>query len=125
MVTKATIKRKVQVKPLAALKNIVRIQNQTVNIDPAQLFTRHIILAERYDDIKSFFEYELTATPTSLFTDNFMRKPNKASLIQSLLGKVFQLVDESEIIRSKYNVVDGGALLRGIEFARSGYCEYF
>ena len=89
----SSLKRKAQVKPLAALKNIVRIQNQTVNIDPAQLLTRLIILAERYDDIKSFFEYELTATPTSLFTDNFMRKPNKASLIQSLLGKVVQLVE--------------------------------
>ena len=111
-VTKATIKRKEKVKPLAALKNIVRIQNQTANIDPTQLFTRLIVLAERYDDIKSYFEYELTAIPTSLFTDNFMRKPNKASLIQSLSGKEFQLIDESEIISSKYNVVDGEALLR-------------
>jgi len=113
-VAKASIKRKDQVKSLASLKNAVRVNNHTVNIDPALLFTRLIVIAERCTDIKSYFGYELTPVPTSLFVDNLMRKPNKASLIQTLLGKDHQLVDETEIINTKYHVVDGGALLRKV-----------
>ena len=37
-ITKATVKRKEQVKSLASLKNIVRIHNENINIDPVQLF---------------------------------------------------------------------------------------
>ena len=47
-VTKASIKRSEQVKSLATMKNRVRINNQqSVHIDPAQLFTRLIVLVER------------------------------------------------------------------------------
>lgn len=101
-VIKATLKRKEKVKPLSSLKNIIRVNNQTVNIDPALLFTRLIVIAERCDDIKSYFDYELTQVP-------------KASLIQTLLGKEHQLIDESDIINTKYHVVDGGALLRKVK----------
>ena len=97
---------------MSHLNNVIRVKNQTISIDPALLFTRLIVIAERCDDIKTYFDYELTPVPTSLFVDNLMRKPNKASLIEALLGKDFQLVDESEIIQTKYHVVDGGALLR-------------
>ena len=72
-------------------------------------------MVERCDDIKRYFEYELSAIPTSLFADGFMRKPNKASLVESLLGKKFQEADASEIIPTKHNVVDGGALLRKVK----------
>lgn len=113
-VVNASIKRKEQIKSLSTLKNVVRINNQNVSIDPALLFTRLIVIAERCADIKSYFDYELTPVPTSLFVDNFMRKPNKASLIETLLGKGYQLVAESDIVRTKYNVVDGGALLRKV-----------
>jgi hypothetical protein len=114
-VTKASIKRSEHVKSLATTKNTVRINNQqTVNIDLARLFTRLIVLVERCEVIKSYFQYELTPVPTSLFADNMMRKPNKASLVQSLLGKDYQAVDQEEIISTKYHVVDGGALLRKV-----------
>ena len=67
--------------------------------------------------MKDYFEYELTAIPTSLFTsESFIRKSSKATLIQSLLSKKFQqLKDESEITASKYNVVDGRALLKKVK----------
>ena len=56
----------------------------------------------------------LTPVPTLLFSDNIMRKPIKSLLIQSLLGKEYQLVNKSEIETTKYKVVDGGALLRNV-----------
>ena len=41
-----------------------------------------------------------------------MRKLNKASLLNSLLGKDYQLFTPSEITTTDVSVVDGGALLR-------------
>ena len=38
-ISNATLKRKEQVKNLASLKNTVRNQNETINIDPALLFS--------------------------------------------------------------------------------------
>ena len=47
-VTKASIKRSEQAKSLATMKNTVMINNQqSIHIDPAQLFTRLIVLVER------------------------------------------------------------------------------
>ena len=111
---KCMIQRANQVRSLGTLRNVVKINKQNVNIDPTRLFTRLIVLLERCSDLTPYFQYELTPIPTSLFADNMMRKPNKASLIQSLFGKDYQLIDQSDIITTNVNVVDGGALLRKI-----------
>jgi len=113
-IANASLKRSDQVKSLGSLKNVVSIRKQRVNIDPVLLFVRLIVLAERSDNIQPYFEYELTAVPTSLFADTMMRKPNKASLIHSLLGKDAQNVDDEEITVTRHHVVDGGALLRKV-----------
>ena len=62
-----------------------------------------------------------------------MRKLNKASLLNSLLGKDLQLITPSEIITTDVSAVDGGALLRkntwkqGIKFKDfvHSYKNYF
>lgn len=109
----ARIKRS-EVKTLASLKNVVKIRDQRVNINPTLLFMRLVVIAERNENIQSYFEHELTAVPTSLFVDTMMRKPNKASLIQTLLGKNSQKVQEGNITVTQHHVVDGGALLRKV-----------
>ena len=86
-VAKCTIKRSDQVKSLGILRNVVKIKSQTVNIDPTRLFSRLVVLLERCPDLKPYFHFELTPILTSLFINNMMRKPNKASLVNSLLGK--------------------------------------
>ena len=110
--TKSTMKRADQVKAFSHLKNAVKINKQNIVTDPSKLFTRLIVLLERCDDITPYFQYELTPVPTSLFLDNMMCKPNKSSLIQSLLGRDYQLFDSNDIVSTEHNVVDGGALLR-------------
>ena len=116
---KSTIKHSSQVKSLASMKNVVKISKQSVNIDPVKLFSRLVVLAERNDDIKTFFNYELTPVPTSLFVDNFMRKTNKALLIQYLFGKDFQFTQST--VSSEIKVIDGGSLLRKI-YWKEGLC---
>ena len=101
-----------QIKSPGILKNVVKIKSQTVNIDPTRLFSCLLVLLERCPDLKPYFQFELTPIPTSLFINNMMRKPNKASLLNSLLGKDYQSITPSEIITTDVSVVDGGALLR-------------
>ena len=117
--TKTQRKRKDQVKTFGHLNNLVKVNKQKFVIDPSRFFTRLIVLLERSDDIVSYFHYELTHVPASLFSEDMMRKPNKALLIQSNLGKDSQLVDSSEIIQTNCKVVDGGALLRNMVWKQS------
>ena len=46
-----------------------------------------------------------------------MRKANKAQLIQYLFGKDYQLVAHAELQDSETSVIDGGALLRKVDWS--------
>jgi len=54
-----------------------------------------------------YFDYKLTAFPTSLLKDNFMHKSVKAQLAKSLMDSM----DSSEHRRQVMHVLDEGALL--------------
>jgi len=54
----------------------------------ASLFHSLLILVQRSPDIPSHFKYELTAVPTALFQDNFMRKPDKPATLKNVLKDV-------------------------------------
>ena len=73
-VADASVKRSDKVKPLSSLKKGVTIDQQTVYVDPLVLFTRLVMLLERSEDMSSYFKYELTPVPTSLFKEHLMRK---------------------------------------------------
>ena len=85
---KCTFKRNNQVSTLGKMKNIVKVNKQSVNIDPSKLFSRLLVISEREGDVKRHFEYELTPVPTSLFIETSMRKANKAQIILHLLKGV-------------------------------------
>lgn len=55
-----------------------------VVVDPLVLFSHLIILMNRYGDISRFSAHEFSPMPTSLFKDNFMRRPSKSSLVYTL-----------------------------------------
>ncbi len=98
-VAEASIKRRDHIKPLANLKPGI---------------TRLIAVVLREEDTSQYFEYELTAFPTSLFKENCMRKAVKAQLAKSLTDSV----DCSEHRRQILNVLDGGALLHRVKWGK-------
>ena len=52
-----------------------KVDNQSVQIDSSVLFLQCTTLAQQEDgDITTYFKYEMTPVPTSLFKDSFMRK---------------------------------------------------
>lgn len=111
-IVNCSIKHSDQVTTLGSLKNIVKVDKEAINIDPSKLFSRLLVLSDRDGEVKEQFQYELTPILTSLFADNFMRKPNKSQIIKHLFGKDYQHIHHSEIQETERNVVDGGALLR-------------
>ena len=72
---------------LEAIDNLYpgfKVDKQRVHINPTLLFSRLIAILQREDNMASYFDYELTTVPTSLFEDNRMRKPVKAQLAKAL-----------------------------------------
>ena len=70
------------------------IGDDKVVIDSLILFSRLIVLMQRDHDVSSFFEYELSVIPTSLFKDNIMRKPSKSSLVKALDTRLLKFTNQ-------------------------------
>ncbi|XP_065901877.1 uncharacterized protein [Dysidea avara] len=77
-VAEASIKRTGHIKALADLKPAVQVDQQKLSINPTILFSRLIAIVQREEDMRPYFDFELTAFRTLLFKDNFMRKAVKA-----------------------------------------------
>lgn len=113
-VAEASIKRSEQVRSLDHLYPGIKVDKQKVHINPTLLFSRLIAIAQREEDIDVYFDYELTAFPTSLFKDNAMRTSAKAQLAKVLTDPV----QPSERSVQAIYVLDGGALLHRVKWAK-------
>lgn len=113
-IPEASIKRSDQIKSLDSLYPGVQIDKQKIRIDPNHLFQRLILVAQRENNMATFFEYELTPIPTTLFKDCFMRKSQKSLLAKALQDGVQPNVVNAE---AKY-VLDGGALLHRVKWKK-------
>ena len=114
-------KRNDQVSTLKSLNNAINLEVEVANIDPSILFSRLLILAEKSNDVKYYFNYELPPVPTSLFKDQKMRKINTADLSNHLIANITY---EEDIPKNAFYVLDGGALLHHVKWAqKSTYQE--
>ena len=77
----ASIKRSDQAVTLNSLKPTLSIGDDKVVKDPLILSSTLMALMQRYDAVSTFFEYELSVIPTSLFKDNMMRKHQNPRLL--------------------------------------------
>ena len=81
-----------------------------MHVEPLILFSRLLVLLERYEDTTPYFQYELTPFPASLFKHSVVRTPSKSVLVTSLTSGVTTLITE---IDTSY-VLDEGALLHRV-----------
>ena len=105
------MKRSDKVITLANLQKCVKIDKKSVHVDPNTLFTRLVLLLERYEDVISYFKYELTAFPTSLFKNSQMRKTNKAALDNHLISDV-----QMSHVLKMLNMLDSGDFLHRVKW---------
>ena len=82
----AKIKSKSKLQPIDSLYNDVVIKERKyINLKATALFTRLTAVAQREDDMKMLFEYEMTVIPMFLFKDGMMHKPDRAALRNHLI----------------------------------------
>ncbi|KAG1666649.1 hypothetical protein GQR58_017809 [Nymphon striatum] len=73
-------------------------------VDSTVLFMRMSVLLERSgNEIENYFRYELTPEPTSLFKENFMRKPNKIEHHAKVLSNQHGFLANDE---NKFKLID-------------------
>lgn len=102
------LKRKFKVQTLSQIKSVSTRQD-IPEINPQQLFNRILCTMKDENDLKTFFQYELSSYPMSLFNNGKLRKGEKASLI-SYLGKDNFSFDIPDTDTYTF-VIDGGKLL--------------
>ena len=79
------------------------------------MFVRLAAVAQREENVEEYFEYEMTNYPTSIFKDNMMRKPDKASLRKIILPEEIQIPNKNF---TGTHVLDGGALLHRVTWSK-------
>ena len=114
--TDYTFKRSSQAVTLAA-KSSVRIQSDTVQVDPQILFQRLIVACNRSDDFQGLVCYELCSYPVALVDSSLMlRQPQKPVLADAIWAKLSSNATSGREVFQ--HVLDGGALLHRIPWHR-------
>ena len=86
----------------------VKVDKSTVQIDHSILFLRCRALAQR--DNEDSFAHRMTAVPTSLFKDFFLRKVDKSELGREIKKNMMNIMADCATPYSML-VIDGGSLL--------------
>ena len=92
----------------------IQIDKDKVHINPTLLFSRLIAIVQREEDMAPYFDYELTAIPTSLFKDYAMHKTAKVQLAKALMSNV----QPSECNTQLNYVLDGGVLIHRVKWPK-------
>ena len=130
--TDYTFKRSSQAVTPAA-KSSVRIESDTMQVDPQLLFQRLIVACKRLDDLQGLFRYELCSYPVALFDSSLtLKQPQKPVLAAAIQAKLSSTATSGPK-GGVQHVLDGGALLYRIPRLRGSathqdiyglYCSY-
>lgn len=92
--------------PLFAMSNNVKVNNETVIVNPLIIFQRTLINKNTDEDVEDLLKYELSQYPTTLFDDGCIRKTKKSALHDK-----FPTCSTPLDIKASNSVVDGDLLL--------------
>ena len=101
--------RKNKVLSLQTVKSLVKVNNDTIPINPLLLFQRLCLNVDIKSDMEKYLKFELAPFPLSLFTENGFRK--------NLKSQLFDHFTRTEALPSTTNVgyvIDGGFLLHRV-----------
>lgn len=74
------LSRKNRVLSLKSIQSSVKVNDETVVINPLLLFQRLCVNINRKNEMKSYLKFELAPFPLSIFTENGIRKNVKSQL---------------------------------------------
>lgn len=101
--------RKKRVLPLSAVTSSLKVLDTVVAVDPIVLYQRISFTKESQEQLKSFFAWELSPYPLSLFDEIGMRKSKKSAMF-NLFSPIEENVTEGDVLY----VIDGGHLLHKV-----------
>ena len=102
-------------------KSSVKIDGDSVHVDPQLLFHLLTIVAKALYDLESVFKFELCSYPPALFDSSMLlREPQKPVLADA----IWALLKPGSLLEIKGDVqyvLDGGALIQRISWSRGIY----
>ena len=103
---------------MPAKKDSKSSKSKSIDIDPDLLFQRILSLCTTEEQMRDAFSHDLAHHPPSLFTDDvFLRTGKKSSLCKSIVED-YSFCDVTPNIQIWDCVLDGGYLLRAIEWVK-------
>ena len=93
-------------------KSTVKIKGKYVTVDPQLLFQRLITIRERYEDVRSLFQYELCNYPPALFDSSCLPLATKKAVLDTLWKTMEE--EQQKPSGDVQFVLDGGALLNRV-----------
>ena len=100
--------------------NGIKVDGKAVSINPPLLFTRLAAIVQREgEDGESYFSFEMTHEPMSLFKDGFMRKPDKPTMRNVLMPDHDETISTQQLHPSAIYTIDGGALILRVRWIKS------
>ncbi|CAG9762693.1 unnamed protein product [Ceutorhynchus assimilis] len=106
------VKKTFKVKTLGDVK-VVGNKVNPVDVNPQQFFNRVLLTMRNENDLKTFFEHELSTYPPYFFSQGKLRKGNKSVLVSHLCKDNFDY-EKPETLNNPLSVIDGGCLLHKI-----------
>lgn len=110
--------RKNKILSLKTVQSSVKVNGETIAIDPLLLFQRISLNINSKDDMETYLQHELAPFPLSLFTENGFRKNVKSQLYDE-----FTSTNAPTHSNNVVHVVDGGFLLHKVIWQKNNTVE--
>ncbi|KAL7286445.1 hypothetical protein TKK_0019393 [Trichogramma kaykai] len=112
------IPRSNKVTSLKSASSSVKVDDETIAIDPTLIFQRASLSIQTKGDMKKYLEYELSTYPLTLFNASGMRKTEKSKLYIN-----FDVVTDITPKKDDYFIIDGGMLLLKLDWPSEATVE--
>lgn len=112
------LSRKNRVLSLKSVQSSVKVNDETVAINPLLLFQRLCVNINSKNDMKSYLKFELAPFPLSIFTENGIRKNVKSQLFD-----FFTATDTLPDPDNLLHVIDGGFFLHKVIWHKNDTVE--
>ena len=90
------------------MKSSIRIDGNTVQIDPQLLFQRLVLAAKATQDLEAVFKYELCSYPPALFEYPFLLSEAQKPVLADAIWSLLQTPNIPAVSGQVQYVLDGG-----------------
>ena len=101
----------------------VKVNNETIQIDPQLLFQKLVTAGTRKDQLEEIFQFELCSYPPAIFKAGYVMRPANKPVLADAIGGLLPK-DVVEPTGQSHYVLDGGSLVHRIPWQRGRPTTY-